>query len=110
MIKLFSRNRLGPQNALKALAVLGGGAFLPVHWGTFKLAMHAWDQPAEVLLELGQKAGARLMMPGLGEPIEPARAGRIQPWWRGVDTFVRAPRPEAVAKLRLPPSMPWPID
>jgi L-ascorbate metabolism protein UlaG (beta-lactamase superfamily) len=25
---------LGPQNALEALALLGGGPFLPVHWGT----------------------------------------------------------------------------
>src|SRR5262245_46883387 len=54
---------LGPENALKALALLGSGAFLPVHWGTFSLAMHAWDQPAEVLLELAPKAGARLMLP-----------------------------------------------
>ena len=44
---------LGPENALKALALLGGGAFLPVHWGTFSLAMHAWDQPAETLLRVG---------------------------------------------------------
>ena len=29
---------LGPENALEALALLGGGAFLPVHWGTFNLA------------------------------------------------------------------------
>src|SRR5258706_1821942 len=36
---------LGPENALKALALLGGGAFLPVHWGTFSLAVHAWDHP-----------------------------------------------------------------
>ena len=47
---------LGPANALKALAMLGGGAFLPVHWGTFCLAMHAWDQPAEELLELAPKS------------------------------------------------------
>ncbi len=65
---------LGPENALKALALLGGGAFLPVHWGTFSLAMHAWDQPAETLLELGPKAGAQLVMPRLGEPVEPAHA------------------------------------
>ena len=64
---------LGPQNALEALALLGGGAFLPIHWGTFSLAMHAWDQPAEVLLELGPK-GAQLVMPRLGEPVEPAHA------------------------------------
>ena len=77
---------LGPENALEALALLGGGPFLPVHWGTFSLAMHAWDQPAETLLELGPKAGARLVMPRLGEPVEPAHARSVEPWWRGVDT------------------------
>lgn len=25
--------------------MLGGDGFLPVHWGTFSLAMHAWDGP-----------------------------------------------------------------
>src|SRR6201993_4018528 len=44
---------LGPENALKAHALLGGGPFLPIHWGTFALAMHPWDQPAETLLRLG---------------------------------------------------------
>jgi L-ascorbate metabolism protein UlaG (beta-lactamase superfamily) len=29
---------LGPRNALAAHALLGGGAFLPIHWGTFALA------------------------------------------------------------------------
>ena len=29
---------LGPANALEAHALLGGGALLPVHWGTFSLA------------------------------------------------------------------------
>src|SRR5712671_4043523 len=65
---------LGPENALKAAALLGGGAFLPVHWGTFSLAMHAWDQPAEALFEQGAKAGANLVMPRLGEAVEPAHA------------------------------------
>ena len=83
---------LGPENALEALALLGGGPFLPVHWGTFSLAMHAWDQPAEALLELGPRAGARLVMPRLGEPIEPAYAKGVEPWWRVVDTTAREPR------------------
>ena len=46
----------------KALALLGGGAFLPIHWGTFSLAMHAWDQPAEVLFERGPRSGVQLVM------------------------------------------------
>jgi L-ascorbate metabolism protein UlaG (beta-lactamase superfamily) len=100
---------LGPQNALKALALLGGGPFLPIHWGTFSLAMHAWDQPAEVLLERGPKAGAQLVMPRLGEPVEPAHAERVEPWWRAADAG-RAPQPAAPAATTLPKSMPWPID
>ena len=101
---------LGPENALKALAMLGGGAFLPIHWGTFCLAMHAWDQPAEVLLERAPKAGAQLLMPRLGEPVEPAHAERVEPWWRVVDKTARQPEAEAAGATTLPKTMPWPID
>jgi L-ascorbate metabolism protein UlaG (beta-lactamase superfamily) len=105
---------LGPHNALEALALLGGGAFLPVHWGTFSLAMHAWDQPAEALLNVGEKAGVQLMMPRLGEAIEPAHAQRPEPWWRAVDTVAPASGPGAQegqeAPATLPKSMSWPID
>ena len=101
---------LGPENALKALGLLGGGPFLPVHWGTFSLAMHAWDQPAEALLELGPKAGAQLMMPQLGEPVEPAHAQGPQPWWRAVDRTAHQHEPESPGAISLPEAMPWPID
>ena len=105
---------LGPHNALKALALLGGGAFLPVHWGTFSLAMHAWDQPAEALLSVGEKSGVQLMMPRLGEAIEPAHAKRPEPWWRAVDTVAPAPGPgtqeDPETPATLPKSMSWPID
>ena len=64
---------LGPENALKALTLLGGGAFLPVHWGTFSLAMHAWDQPAETLLRLAPAIGSTTGNAALG------RTGRAGP-------------------------------
>jgi L-ascorbate metabolism protein UlaG (beta-lactamase superfamily) len=101
---------LGPTNALKALALLGGGPFLPIHWGTFSLAMHAWDQPSETLLELGPKAGVQLVMPRLGAPVEPSHAERVEPWWRVVDQTARGPEPKRSAAISLPKSMPWPID
>ncbi|AXE36440.1 MBL fold metallo-hydrolase [Chromobacterium phragmitis] len=101
---------LGPDNALKALELLGGGAFLPVHWGTFNLAMHAWDEPAEALLARGERHGAQLMMPRLGQPMEPAHAERVHPWWRMVDTVAAPPASEPEAEAPLPKSMPWPLD
>jgi L-ascorbate metabolism protein UlaG (beta-lactamase superfamily) len=101
---------LGPENALKALTLLGGGPFLPVHWGTFSLAMHAWDQPAETLLELAPKTDTQLMMPRLGEPIEPAHAERVEPWWRAVDMTTARNVRDAPVAISLPKTMPWPID
>ncbi len=76
---------LGPENALQALELLGGGALLPVHWGTFNLAIHAWDEPAETLVRLGEEQGARLVMPRLGAPVVPSRVETlVDPWWRTV--------------------------
>jgi L-ascorbate metabolism protein UlaG (beta-lactamase superfamily) len=80
---------LGPENALTAFGMLGGGTLLPVHWGTFNLALHAWDDPAETLIALAAEQGARVLTPRLGAPIEPAHEGPT-PWWREV---VAAPKP-----------------
>ena len=101
---------LGPDNALKAAQLLGNAAFLPVHWGTFSLAMHAWDQPAETLLTLGPQMGANLIMPHLGEPVEPAHAEIVTPWWRGVDAVKVKSGVVEAAEESLPKGVPWPID
>ncbi|MDQ3301462.1 MAG: MBL fold metallo-hydrolase [Myxococcota bacterium] len=74
---------LGPANALAALDLLGGGRFMPVHWGTFNLALHAWDDPPETLLPLAAARGVELLMPRLGQAIEPTRGLAVEPWWRG---------------------------
>jgi hypothetical protein len=64
--------------------MLGGGALLPVHWGTFSLAFHAWSEPAETLLEHAGKSGARILTPRLGAAFEPEQLDGPSPWWREV--------------------------
>jgi L-ascorbate metabolism protein UlaG (beta-lactamase superfamily) len=75
---------LGPDNALEAHALLGGGALLPVHWGTFALAMHDWDDPIERLVASGARRDVQLVLPRLGEPAEPDHQRSPWPWWREV--------------------------
>ena len=103
---------LGPENALKAAALLGAQRFLPVHWGTFNLAMHAWDEPAETLVALAPDYGAELVMPLLGEPAEPSHVEGVDTWWRSLQRGHTAvdsvEEPQSV-----PPgaeSVPWPLD
>ena len=100
---------LGPENAIEALRLLGGGALLPVHWGTFSLAMHAWDEPAETLLSLAPRHGVQLLMPQLGESVQPGHGHEITPWWRQVDSRV-GPAAAAPVAQTLPKAMGWPID
>lgn len=76
---------LGPDNALVAHRMLcgdAGGALLPVHWGTFDLGLHPWDEPIETLANGAARAGVQLLTPRLGRPIEPSRFEQIDPWWR----------------------------
>ena len=73
---------LGPENALKAFQMLGGGTLLPVHWGTFNLALHAWNEPAETLVKLAGEQKLRVLTPKLGQVFEPAQLDKLDPWWR----------------------------
>jgi L-ascorbate metabolism protein UlaG (beta-lactamase superfamily) len=75
---------LGPENALEVFRMLGGGTLLPVHWGTFSLGFHAWNDPGETLVELAGPRGARILTPKLGAAFEPEQLDGPTPWWREV--------------------------
>ena len=109
---------LGPDHALQALALLGNPMLLPVHWGTFALALHDWDQPPERLLDIAPASGAALLMPRLGQPVEPHHGPLMQPWWRGAalpaeDSLPEKELPAQAAQGPEPnmsPKLPWPMD
>jgi L-ascorbate metabolism protein UlaG (beta-lactamase superfamily) len=81
----FEIIHLGPENALEVFEMLGGGTLLPVHWGTFDLALHAWSEPAETLLRLARERGRRVLTPSLGQVFEPSQLDGPTPWWRGLE-------------------------
>lgn len=91
---------LGPANALTAYRMLGSGAFLPIHWGTFNLAIHPWSEPAETLVTLGTPARVPLLMPKLGAPVEPSRSIEIDPWWRSITSATPKPIADRRARKR----------
>ena len=74
--------------------------------------MHAWDEPVESLFALGPQQGVPLLMPRLGEAVEPAQFESARPWWRGVAPRRRGKvKPVAAPEFeRLPKAMPWPLD
>ncbi|MFE9776399.1 MBL fold metallo-hydrolase [Streptomyces sp. NPDC005931] len=90
-----------PEEGVRSHLDLQGGApagvLLPIHWGTFNLAPHAWAEPAEWLKDAAGEAGQAVAFPRPGEPFEPEGKLPSDPWWRGVSRPVphswRRPRP-----------------
>jgi L-ascorbate metabolism protein UlaG (beta-lactamase superfamily) len=88
---LWGTIHLGPEQAMQAHEALGGGPFLPVHWSTFDLALHAWDEPIVTLEQSARDASFPLVAPMLGEVRDildrddTRRAlARLAAWWREV--------------------------
>jgi len=87
--ELWQQIHLGPDNAIRAYKAMGGferaGLLMPVHWGLFNLALHAWRQPIERVTELAQPGSIKLWSPTPGLPAEviPGRELRSD-WWKSV--------------------------
>ncbi|MFE2721040.1 MBL fold metallo-hydrolase [Kitasatospora sp. NPDC059327] len=73
-----------PEEGVRAHLDLGGELLLPIHWCTFNLAPHPWEEPAERVVGAARALGARLTVPRPGKPFEPARPPALRLWWRAV--------------------------
>jgi L-ascorbate metabolism protein UlaG (beta-lactamase superfamily) len=81
---LWDGIHLGPDGAARAFEALGGaGLLMPIHWGLFDLALHAWRQPMERMLEVANERGLRLWAPEPGLPTEVVAGVEVRSeWWR----------------------------
>jgi hypothetical protein len=81
-----------PDDTVQAHADLRGRWLVPVHNGTFDLAMHRWQEPFERVMGLAAARGIPLSTPRMGERLDLAAPHRGERWWRDVVEIVGAPR------------------
>jgi L-ascorbate metabolism protein UlaG (beta-lactamase superfamily) len=80
--KRWSFVHMQPEQTLQAYRDLRGRWLLPIHNGTFDLAMHAWDEPFERISTLAADNGVALATPRIGERLDLAAPGATGAWWR----------------------------
>ena len=73
---------LFPEEAIEANHLLGGRSILPIHFATFDLALHAWDDPMERLVWEAERKDVPLLTPIPGQTVDPRRTVATSPWWR----------------------------
>ncbi|MDM4767762.1 MBL fold metallo-hydrolase [Pelomonas sp. SE-A7] len=71
-----------PAQSLQAHLDVKARVMLPIHNGTFDLAMHGWTDPFEQISALAEKQGVPLSMPRIGERVALQAAKGGSAWWR----------------------------
>ncbi len=71
-----------PEQTLQAHLDLKGKNLMPVHNGTFDLAMHVWDDPFERIVALAEHAGVGVSTPQMGERLNLDEPHAELRWWR----------------------------
>ena len=73
---------MGPDRASDAHMALKGKLMMPIHWGTFNLALHPWYDPIEHLLLYAKTKNINLFIPEPGKPTE-VDGPLNSEWWVG---------------------------
>src|SRR6185295_5755698 len=86
-----------PEQTLQAHRDLKGRWLMPVHNGTFDLAMHAWHEPFDRIHALAEAGGIPLATPAMGErlSLKQPQAGRR--WWQELQPAVSNSHTASVA-------------
>ena len=54
---------------------------LPVHWATFNLGFHAWDEPADRTVAAARARGVDIVTPRIGETFTAGVTFNSVNWW-----------------------------
>ncbi|RQZ42009.1 MBL fold metallo-hydrolase [Burkholderia sp. Bp9099] len=80
-----------PEETVQAHIDLRGRTLMPIHNGTFDLAMHRWQEPFERVTALAMVRGVELSTPRMGERLDLNKPHRGERWWRSVDEPAKTP-------------------
>lgn len=73
-----------PEQAVQVHRDVRAQRMVPVHWATFNLAYHAWDEPIRRTVAAASTAGVELATPRLGEWVDAGQPPPVARWWEQV--------------------------
>ncbi|UWQ91219.1 MBL fold metallo-hydrolase [Rhodobacteraceae bacterium M382] len=74
-----------PEEAGQVHVDVKGAKMLPVHWATFNLAYHPWDEPIIRALAIAAQKQIDLVTPQVGEFVDMKEDKEFSNWWEDVE-------------------------
>ncbi|MCW9034940.1 MAG: MBL fold metallo-hydrolase [Rhodospirillales bacterium] len=79
--KSWSQVHMMPEETIAASKMLNAKRIIPIHWGTFDLALHPWYEPAQKTYSLSRAHGVTAVQPKMGEFVLSTPTGPVAQWW-----------------------------
>ena len=73
-----------PEETVQAAIDLKAGKLVPVHWGKFTLAQHAWDEPIIRVTASARQKKLPIFTPMIGEALDLDYPATSKDWWQQV--------------------------
>jgi L-ascorbate metabolism protein UlaG (beta-lactamase superfamily) len=73
-----------PEEGVVAAVDVRADLLVPVHWGTFNLALHDWTEPADRLWREAKARDVRIAVPRPGERIDADDPPAVDGWWQAL--------------------------
>lgn len=74
-----------PEQTAQAAIDLKAHTLMPVHWGKFALALHAWDEPILRVTKEAKRLNMPIVHPMIGEELDLNAMNATTEWWQGIE-------------------------
>ena len=72
---------MNPEESYKAMQILGAEYAMPIHWGTFRLANHPWDDSVQRIVKAAEGGDITIVTPRIGETVDIGNLSDYQGRW-----------------------------
>ncbi|MCD9458733.1 MBL fold metallo-hydrolase [Marinibactrum halimedae] len=86
--KMWGDTHMMPEESVQAHLDVKGVAMVPIHNGTFDLALHDWYEPFERALNKANEKRVNMLSPVFGERVDILNPTNTQRWWQSMMTDV----------------------
>jgi L-ascorbate metabolism protein UlaG (beta-lactamase superfamily) len=74
-----------PEETVQATADLHAKVLMPVHWGKFALATHAWDDSIKRVVKQANISHQPLLTPMIGQRVSLNQIPQNEAWWENIN-------------------------
>lgn len=82
----WADTHMNPYDAVQAAKDAHAKWFIPIHWGAFALANHAWDEPPKSAVEAAGELNINIATPRIGEKVSYDQIELFtEHWWEDIN-------------------------